>query len=128
MSNMLNMSHGPELVDPGVMEQSELNDDDDVVSDAPNKLANQDPLGGSHAVAATDREIERELDVIALECHQTTWQMPERFNFGPDIDPFIGGYIDFGGVKKVLRAHSGKHQAMADRRQFLQRRSNLSYP
>jgi hypothetical protein len=81
------MSHVPKSVCPGVMEQPELNDGDDVVSDAPNELANQDPLGGSQAEAPTDCEIEKELDSIALEHHQTTWQRP-AFNFGPGIHPF----------------------------------------
>jgi hypothetical protein len=93
---MSNMSHGPELVDPGFMEQPELNDGKDVVRDAPNELANQDQLGRSQVVAPTDREIERKLDAIALEHHQSTWQRPEQFDFWLDIDPFVGGEIDFG--------------------------------
>jgi hypothetical protein len=57
-----NMSCAPEVVDPGAMEQPELNDGDDVASDAPNAAAIPDPLGRSQLEAGTDHELERELD------------------------------------------------------------------
>ena len=49
------------------MEQPELSDGDDVVSDAQNEAAIPDHLGRSQPEAKTDCELERELDLKVLE-------------------------------------------------------------
>jgi hypothetical protein len=123
---MSNFSHQPEIVVPEFMEQPELNDDEDAVADAPNQLddiseapnqlANADPLVVPAAAPATDREMEKQHDLTAIERHLAHWQSRPMPFIGVNVPFHSGGDdLDFAAImKRPIHSLETVHQLIDD--------------
>ena len=125
---MSNFSHQPEIVVPEFMEQPELNDDEDAVaeapnqledvSEAPNQLANADPLVVPAAATLTDREMEKQHDLTAIERHSAHWQRRPRPFIAANVRFHEGGdNIDFAAaIKRPLFSMETVHDWINEQR------------